>query len=147
MIMACSKVPRRGMDRERSLQGVDTTTLGEPTDGLRVEPTSAHARPVTTKSWRLLLRTVSYVGPYSTTIALTVACSALYTLGRNGRAYLLKPLLDDAIPNADFALFLQLALLAVGIVLATPIAVFGRGYLTRQVLGDVMVDVRTALAA
>ncbi len=147
-----SRPGRRGRDGqaadwERSLQEFDPTGYGDPMDELPITKSTVSARDGRPRTWPLLLRTVSYVGPYAGTIALTFAFSALYTLGRNGRAYLLKPLLDDAIPNADLALFTQLCVLSVGIVLSAPIAIFGRGYLTKRVLGNVMVDIRTALAA
>jgi len=98
-------------------------------------------------AFALLVRTLAYSRPYLHWIALAGLFAGLSTLGRNARAYLLKPLLDDAIPNADFDLFLQLTALAAAIVLVLPIGVFGRGYLSKWVLGRVLLDIRSALAA
>lgn len=95
----------------------------------------------------LLARTLAYSRHYLHWIALAALFAGLSTLGRNARAYLLKPLLDDAIPNADFDLFLQLAALGMAIVFVLPLAVFGRGYLTNWVLGRVLLDIRSSLAA
>lgn len=135
------------MQSERMLARVEGDRAGVTAGVETFDPSTPLIAPLSGRPWYLLVRTISYVAPYAPTIALTFAFSALYTVGRNGRAYLLKPLLDDAIPNADLALFMKLGLVAVGVVVATPIAVFGRGYLTKLVLGNVMVDVRTALAA
>ena len=137
----------QGADQERSLQPFDPTGRAEPTEDPANPESMTSVRHERPRSLSLLLRTVSYVFPYAGSIGFAFAFSALYTLGRNGRAYLLKPLLDDAIPNSDLALFTKLCVLSIGIVLITPIAIFGRGYLTKRVLGNVTVDIRTSLAA
>ncbi len=126
---------------------VDSIEYEELKDERLIERPTLPAQLGRPRSWALLRRTIAYVAPYSGTLVLTSALSVLYALGRNGRAYLLKPLLDDAIPNADLALFARLCVLGVLFVVVTPIAVFGRGYLTKRVLGNVMLDIRTALAA
>lgn len=126
---------------------VDPRDREEPIVERPIEQPAATQATERPRSWPLLMRTMSYVAPYAGTIAITFGFSALYTLGRNGRAYLLKPLLDDAIPNADLSLFLKLGLMGAGLVLIAPIAIFGRGYLTKLVLGKVVLDIRTALAA
>lgn len=90
---------------------------------------------------------MAYAVPYSRTLFVTFVLSVLYAAGRNGRAYLLKPLLDDAIPDADLELFAKLCAFGVVFMILTPVTIFGRGYLAKRVLGMVMLDVRTALAA
>ena len=76
---------------------LDPTELEEPMVERPIEQptTTQHIGPP--RPWVLLRRTMSYVAPYFGIVVFTFAFSALYTLGRNGRAYLLKPLLDDAI--------------------------------------------------
>jgi ABC-type multidrug transport system fused ATPase/permease subunit len=118
-------------------------SFADETEGLMLIG-SEDLRP---RSWPLLLRTLSYIRPYMGIVGLTFLFSTIYTLGRNGRAYLLKPLLDEAIPNADLELFLRLAIVGVFVVLAAPIGVFGRGYMTKRVLANVTLDIRTDLAA
>ena len=94
-----------------------------------------------------ILRTLAYSRRYLHWFALAALFGAIFTIGRNARAYLLKPLLDEAIPNNDYALFLQLTAIGAAIVLAMPLAVFGRGYATDWALGRVLLDIRSALAA
>jgi subfamily B ATP-binding cassette protein MsbA len=110
------------------------------------EPAGA-AGPAAPSAATLLFRTLGYSRRYLHWIALASLFAVLFTIGRNARAYLLKPLLDDAIPNADLDLFLTLTVIGVVIVLAMPLAVFGRGYLTKWVLGRILLDIRSALAA
>lgn len=115
-------------------------------DGLTEAEPSAEARQPVASSV-LLRRTLAYTRPYLHLLSGAVLFSFLFTLGRNGRAYLLKPLLDEAIPNADIDRFIELILLGAVIVAVMPISVFGRSYLTKYALGKVLLDVRSALAA
>lgn len=129
------------------MEAADTTKHPEQADQVTADEMPATRPPTDVGSWPLFLRTLSYVRPYLGSLATVVLFSILYALGRNGRAFLLKPLLDDAIPNADPALFAKLSVLGVGIIVVSPIAVFGLGYLTELILGKVMFDIRTSLAA
>ena len=95
----------------------------------------------------LLRRTLAFSRPYLHLLGGAVALSLLFAIGRNGRAYLLKPLIDEAIPNADFDHFVQLCLIGAVIVAIMPVSVFGRSYLTKFALGKMLLDIRAALAA
>lgn len=140
-------VPGTPEPLEESLGAANTTDDFDQADESPVEELTSISPPNRMGSWSLFFRTLSYARPHAGMIAAAFLFSALFALGRNGRALLLKPLLDDAIPHADLALFMKLSLFGVGIVLVMPIAVFGRGYLTKWVLGKIMLDIRTSLAA
>ncbi|MCA9509417.1 MAG: ABC transporter ATP-binding protein, partial [Myxococcales bacterium] len=101
----------------------------------------------TVSAFALLRRTVVYARPYLPLLLSATGFALLFTLGRNGRAYLLKPLLDDVIPSGDFAAFLRLTLIALGLVLIMPVSLFGRTFLTKLALGRILLDIRTELTA
>ena len=109
---------------------------------------SLHSDPQPRPTTRTLLwRTLGYARRYMHWLAAAALLAGVSALGRNARAYLLKPLLDDAIPQGDFTLFLWLGAVAAGIVVTMPVAVFGRGYLTQWILGKILLDIRSTLAA
>ena len=97
-------------------------------------------------STALLARTLGYARRYLRWFALAAVLAAVTAIGRNARAYLLKPLLDEAIPQANLELFFWLGAAAAVIVVTMPLAVFGRGYLTQWILGRILLDIRGALA-
>lgn len=109
---------------------------------------TARAHPAAPPSARaLLVRTLGYSHRYLHWLAVSAVLGVLFTAGRNARAYLLQPLLDRAIPMRDMELFLWLAVASALIVALMPIAVFGRGYLTKWVLARILRDMRVELAA
>ena len=67
-------------------------------------------------STELLARTLRYARRYVQWFALAAILAAITAVGRNARAYLLKPLLDEAIPQANLELFFWLGAAAAVIV-------------------------------
>ena len=118
-----------------------------PIDPSATTGSSQPTPPAAATSRALLFRTLGYARPYLRWIAIAAALAVVFTIGRNARAYLIQPLLDRAIPNRDLDLFLWLAVASAAIVLVMPLAVFGRGYLTKWVLGRILLDIRSALAS
>lgn len=60
------------------------------------EPVVANA-PVDLSSLSLLSRMLGFARPYMATIALCIMLTLVFSAGRYGRAYLMKPLLDDVL--------------------------------------------------
>jgi ABC-type multidrug transport system fused ATPase/permease subunit len=148
----------------------------------------------TASSMAIVRRMLGFVRPYGALILAVLLCTVIFSAGRFGRAYLMKPLLDgvllpvaeapadqadtaqsiapgwlsDAVarmlptppvatlgaagapPSAELertrAALVQLLLAALVIVLITPIALFGRGYLTEFVLGRIYLDLQSRMA-
>ncbi len=158
----------------------------------------------------ILRRMLGFARPYTGLLVAVVVCTVLFSAGRYGRAYLMKPLLDGvllpvatlstgetvsageapdgapaAVPNADAAAtgsglphtwlddavaralpaapleagasaprdvaqtrnaLVQLLWAALLIVIVTPLALFGRGYLTEFALGRVYLDLQGRMA-
>jgi len=108
----------------------------------------------------LIRRILRYARPYLPWIGLALLFALLFAAGRVGRAYLMKPLLDDVLlpyhgaaavvgaPSVDVrANFLAITAAAAAIVGVMPLVLFGREYLLQRVLGRVSIDIQRDLAA
>src|SRR5918998_1070127 len=99
-------------------------------------------RPVTTKTVRRILQ---FFGPYWARVALTVVAIIAVAVIGLANPFLLKLVIDDAIPNRD----LDQLYLYVGLMIALPIATgligVGQTYLNTLIGQNVMEDLRNAL--
>ena len=110
-------------------------------------PKPGRRRRAQASALQLLLRTLSYTRPYLGWFALAAAFGAVFAAGRFGRAWLLKPLIDDALDERNFEILYQLSMIGAAIVVVMPIAQFARGYLSRYALGRTHLAIRCELAA
>ena len=108
---------------------------------------SQRPSPDTPTARAVSLRCLRYARPYLPMIVGAVLLGVVFALGRFGRAYLLKPLLDEALPVGDLDRFYELAWLGAALVVSMPLAKFGRGYLTLWSMGRISLDVQKQLAA
>ena len=160
-----------------------------PAGGERARLASAEV----VSAWATLRRMLGFARPYAWLMLAVLVCTIVFSAGRFGRAYLMKPLLDgvllpvaeapttpEAAPTTEAAApgwldasvarllpeptpaqagrvpagdidrirdaFVQLLVAALVIVIVTPIALFGRGYLTEFALGRVYLDLQREMA-
>jgi subfamily B ATP-binding cassette protein MsbA len=109
------------------------------------------------RTWPILWRTIRASLRYRTTLILSLLCGIVFAGSRYLRAYIARPLIDDIlVPAASMSgeesvdLF-QAPLVDLGVILAmtvlvSPVAAFGRGYLTAWVVSQVRRDFDQAVA-
>ena len=81
---------------------------------------SQRPSPDTPTARAVSLRCLRYARPYLPMIVGAVLLGVVFALGRFGRAYLLKPLLDEALPLGDLDRFYELAWLGAALVVSMP---------------------------
>ncbi|MHA7837446.1 MAG: ABC transporter ATP-binding protein [bacterium] len=109
-----------------------------------------------------LRRMIGLSRPYSGMLAVVIACGALFAISRYVRAYLIQPFLDDVmVPAAALergsagwepaiqALLprlYEIGVIAGLTLIITPLAMFGRSYLSNRVVAEVRRDIDQAVA-
>ncbi len=153
----------------------------------------AHHGSVDASQSAILARLLAYARPYLFLIGIALACSLIFSAGRFGRAYLMKPLLDnvvlpvqasagriqipsttpsatvepagpetaretqteseapgpgaEALPANVGAILRNLLWAGLAIVIAIPLAIFGRDYTISYLLGRISINLKRELAA
>jgi len=105
-------------------------------------------------------RLLAYAAPYKAQIALALLCAIVFAAGRVGRAYLMKPLLDDillparapgevaVLDGAGAGIGLEGLVVAAALIIAlVPIALFARDFVLQRVLAAISVDIQRELTA